>query len=237
MKKDFISIIAPVKNEKENIKKSINDINKHVKFPHEIIIVYDLENDNTLPILKILSKKQKNLIIQKNKMGTSVASAIKTGFKIAKGNLLVIMAVDGTDDPKTINRMVDLIHQGYDLICPSRYSKGAKVISKTNLKLILSKIAGISTPILLGIPTKDLTYSFKLFKKEILNEIKIESAEGFEFAEELLIKAYNKGFKISEVPTIWKDRTLGKSKFKLYKWLPGYIRWYLMGLKYRIKNI
>ena len=75
-----------------------------------------------------------------------------------------------------------------------------------------------------------------LIKKyeEILKNIKIESKGGFEFAEELLIKAYFKGYKVCEVPTVWIDRTFGKSKFKLFKWLPKYAYWYLWGIGKRL---
>lgn len=233
----FLTIIAPVKDEQKNIAWTIEQIEKIVLPKHEILIIYDSEMDSTLPIAKELQKKYKNVFLIKNTLGIGVLNAIKTGIQKAQGDILVMMAVDRTDEPQTINKMYEKISEGYDMVCPTRYSKGGKVVGQTTIKSILSRLSGISTPLLLGIPTSDLTYSFKMFKKEILKKISIESKGGFEFAEELLIKAHFAGFKIIEIPTLWIDRKYGKSKFKLASWIPKYISWYIWGIKKRIHGI
>lgn len=234
--KFLITIIAPVKDEKENIAWTIEKIKKFVKSKHEILIIYDLETDKTLPVIKDLQKKHKFLYLLKNQYGCGVLNAIKTGINKAKGETIVIMAVDRTDDPKIIDMMYQKITEGYDIICPTRYSKGGRVVGKKTIKSFLSRLSGLTTPYILGIPTSDLTYSFKMFKKGVLKKIKIESKGGFEFAEELLIKAHFNGFKIIEVPTLWIDRAYGKSKFKLMAWLPRYLYWYFWGFLKRIER-
>ncbi|OGM33522.1 hypothetical protein A3D00_00110 [Candidatus Woesebacteria bacterium RIFCSPHIGHO2_02_FULL_38_9] len=231
-----ISVVMPVKNEKDNITWTINNIVKYVKPQYEIIVVYDSDKDSTIPVVKKLITKYPNVRLIKNDYGPGVVKATLKGFDEARGNILIMMAADRTDDPKTINIMYQKIIDGYDIVCPTRYSKGGKVVGKITIKSILSRLSGISTPYILGIPTSDLTYSYKMFKKEILKKIKIESKGGFEFAEELLIKAYFSGYKITEVPTLWVDRTYGKSKFKVAAWLPRYLYWYLWGLSQRIKR-
>ena len=237
IKRPLISIIAPVKNEKGNLEWTVNEIFKYVKPRFELLIVYDDPKDNTLPEALRLLQIHKNIRLIKNNYGKGVLNAIKKGFDLSKGDVLVMMAVDRTDDPKTINRMYIKIQNGFDLICPTRYSIGGKVIGKITIKSMLSKLSGITTPHLLGIPTSDLTYSYKMFKKIVIRSIPINSKGGFEFAEELVIKAYLKGYKICEVPTVWRDRSYGKSKFELIKWLPKYIYWYLFGIVGRIKLI
>ncbi len=234
--KHLISIVAPVKNEKGNLQWSIDKLFQKVHYRFEVIIVYDTDNDNSLPEARRLTKKYKNVKVIKNNLGPGVVNATLKGFKESIGEYLVMMAVDRTDDPCTINSMYEKIQQGYDVICPTRYSKGGKVFGKLSIKSLLSRLSGITTPYLLGIPTSDLTYSYKLFRKNILNEIKVESRGGFEFAEELVIKCFLKGYKICEVPTVWTDRSYGKSKFMLYKWLPKYIYWYVYGIAGRILN-
>lgn len=236
-KKSFMTIIIPVKDEQDNISWIIEKLEKIVLAIYEVLIIYDSENDKTVPIVKQMSKRYKNLHLLKNIYGYGVLNAIKTGIKKSHGEVLVIMAADRTDDPRTINKMYHKILQGYDVICPTRYSKGGEVIGKISLKSILSKLSGLSAPLFLGVPTSDLTYSFKMFRKRILSEIEIESKGGFEFAEELLIKSHFAGFKIIEVPTIWIDRKYGKSKFMLIAWLPQYIYWYLFGISKRINGL
>ncbi len=233
----FLSIIIPVKNEQENIAWTIEKIGRTVLVNHEILIIYDSPQDLTLPIVKKLQGKKKNLRLIRNKESDGVLYAVKTGIDKAHGDILVVMAADRTDDPRTINTMYKKILEGYDIVCPTRYSKGGKVIGPTSIKSLLSKLSGVSTPYLLGIPTSDLTYSFKMFRKKILDTIEIQSVGGFEFAEELLIKSHFTGARIIEVPTIWVDRKYGQSKFKLAAWLPSYIYWYVWGIIMRIRSL
>ena len=144
------------------------------------------------------------------------------------------MPGDLADDPRTINNMYKLAKQDYDIVCGTRYSKGGKQLGGGLIKTVLSRIAGRMTPILLGIPTSDLTNGFKMYRNSLLDKINIESQGGWEFAMEILIKAHFMGFKITETPSTWTERSSGKSKFKLYKWLPRYIYWYWWGLSQRI---
>ncbi len=204
-KMPLISIILPVYHEQGNIVWTLSHIHTQVKYHHEIIIIYDDRSDPTINAVKS-HLRSTNLKIIKNKYGTGVLSAIKSGFEKARGEVFVVMAADRTDSPKVINSMYDKILLGYDLVCPTRYSQGGTVIGKVSLKSILSRLAGLSTPFVLGIPTSDLTYSFKMFKKTLLESIPIQSKSGFEFSEEMTIKAHLGGFKIAEVPTIWHDR-------------------------------
>ncbi len=230
-----LTIIIPVYNEKENIKKAITLIEKKVKIKHKILIIYDSCKDDTLPAVKSLQKKITNIRLIKNNVGNrrGVVNAIKTGFNYVESGAIVVMMADLSDDPSSINNMYKKIIQGYDVVCASRYSKGGGKIGGPFLKSLLSKIAGILTPVLLGIPTKDVTNAYKMYRKEVIDSINIQSTGGFELSMEIVIKAYNQGFKITEVPTIWHDRTSGQSRFKLIAWLPKYIYWYVWGIQKR----
>ena len=234
---DLISIVAPVFNEKDNIAWTVDKIYKGVRPRFEIVMVYDFEEDNTLPMARKLQNENRDIRLIKNKYGRGVMNAIRTGFEEAKGEILVMMAVDRTDDPEVLNKMYEKIQEGFDIVCPTRYSKGGRTDARLSMKSLLSRLAGISTPLILGIPTSDLTYSYKMFRKEILKKVKLESGDGFEFAEELVIKAHFKGYRIVEVPCVWKDRLYGKSKFKLMRWLPIYIKWYLLGIGLRLRIV
>ena len=69
--------------------------------------------------------------------------------------------------------------------------------------------------------------SFKLYSKEAIKSINIESSGGFEIGMEIVVKSYLKGLAISEVPASWKDRYAGTSNFKLTQWIPFYLKWYI----------
>lgn len=229
-----ISIIVPVYNEGSNITLFLQALEQAIKIKHEIIIVYDFDQDDTVPVARKLQHKFSNIRLIKNNLGRGLINACKIGFIKAKGNFIVVIPGDLADDPRAINNMYKLAKQGYDIVCGTRYSKGGKQLGGGLMKTVLSRIAGLTTPLLLGIPTSDLTNGFKMYRNSLLNKIEIESQGGWEFAMEILIKAHFMGFKITETPSTWKERSSGKSKFKLFKWLPGYIYWYSWGITQRL---
>ena len=92
-------------------------------------------------------------------------------------------------------------------------------------------MAGSSLHYLTRIPTHDPTNSCRLYRRSYLSEVKIESRGGFEIGLELTVKAHWRGWKIAEVPTTWRDRTAGKSRFRLCAWLPHYLKWYLKAMR------
>lgn len=229
-----ISVIVPVYNEGSNISLFVQALEKAVKIKHEILIVYDFDEDNTVPVARKLKKQFPNLKLTKNNLGPGLINACKTGIKQSSGDFIVIMPGDLADDPRTINRMYNLATKGFDIVCATRYSRGGKKEGEASFKSILSRLAGITTPLILGIPTSDLTNGYKMYKRAVLEKIPIESTGGWEFTMEALIKAHLLGFKITETPSTWKERHFGKSKFKLFHWLPRYIYWYWWGFSQRI---
>lgn len=226
-----LSIIIPIYFEEKNIIKALWEIEKKVKTSHEIVLIYDIEKDPTKNIVIDYIKKNNlnNIRLIKNSIGTrqGVINAIKTGIKQAKGKVIVIMMADLSDDISQIDMMFELTEKDYDIICASRYMPGGKKIGGPWLKTLLSRSAGWTLHNLFNIPTHDATNAFKMYRKRIFENINIRSTGGFEYSLEIIIKAYKKGYKIIEIPTVWKDREKGKSNFKLLKWLPKYISCYL----------
>lgn len=231
-----LSLIVPVYNEAANITKLVDKASREIKFPYRLIIIYDFDQDNTIPIVKKLQKKYFQIELVKNSHGSSkgVINAIITGFNLVKTGAVVVIMADLADDLTSINKMFKKIQEGYDVVCGSRFSPGGKKIGGPRFKSWLAKIAGLLTPALLGIPTKDITNAFKMYRKEVLDAITIQSCGGFELAMEIVIKAFRLGFKVTEVPTIWRDRSKGKSRFKLFSWLPHYLYWYTWGFSQRV---
>lgn len=218
----MITIVIPVYNEGENIKTAVELIEKEVKVPFQINVIYDFDEDTTV---EPAGKLNVNLI--KNKYGRGVLNAIKTGLETADGEFVIVTMADLSDPPEVINDMVKSAEENNaDIVCGSRYMKGGKQYGGPLLKGLMSKYAGLSLHYLAGLPVHDVTNSFKLYRKSFLNSVEIESTGGFELGIELVVKAFKKGYKVTEVPTTWRDRSAGKSNFKLVEWLPKYLKWY-----------
>ena len=84
---------------------------------------------------------------------------------------------------------------------------------------------------LAGLPTHDVTNSFKMYRKEWLDRLTIESSGGFEIGMEIVVKTFAAGGKIAEVPSTWTDRSAGASRFRIWKWMPNYLRWYWFAIE------
>jgi len=224
----LLSIVIPVYNEGENILPTIKSLEDKVKTPHQIYIVYDFEEDTTVPVVKNLP----GIVLLKNKYGRGALNAIKSGLEEAKGDAVLVTMGDLSDDYSIVDEMYKRIENGAGVVCGSRYMKGGKQIGGPPLKTFLSRMAGISLHFLSGIQTHDISNSFKMYSKKVLNDIRIESTGGFEIGMEITVKAHLKKYRVEELPTTWTDRAEGKSNFKLAQWLPKYLHWYF----YLIRN-
>jgi dolichol-phosphate mannosyltransferase len=232
-----LSIVAPVYNEGENICRLLDDIEAKVgSLLNEVALVYYFEEDNTLPAVRQAAGRYSFPIrLVRNAWGRGALGAIRTGFKEAQGPLVLVCMADLSDDLRAVPAMLERMHEGADLVCGSRYMRGGRQRGGPLLKRTLSRLAGVSLHYLAGIPTHDVTNSFKMYRKELLDGLTIESTGGFEIGMEIVVKTFASGGKVSEVPSTWTDRSAGVSRFRMWKWLPKYLRWYGFALKSRFR--
>jgi hypothetical protein len=141
------------------------------------------------------------------------------------------MMADCSDDARDVAPMAKLIRGGADVVAGSRYVRGGRQEGGPLLKRTLSRLAGMSLHYMAGLPIHDATNNFRAYSRRVVEQIPIESAAGFSVAMELTLKAHWKGWRVAEVPTTWRDRTAGASRFRLWAWLPHYLRWYRMALR------
>lgn len=223
-----VTIVVPVYNEGDNIKTTLAELDSKVRVDAETWLVYDSDEDTTLAAARELDGKTRiPFRLAKNKYGRGALNAIKTGLEDSQSELVVVTMADLCDPPEVINQMVAAADkEGADIVCASRYMKGGKQYGGPRFKGFLSHTAGLLLHWFARVPTHDPTNSFKLYRKSYLDSVKIESTGGFELGIELVVKAYVMGRRIVEVPTTWRDRVAGKSNFKLWKWLPSYMRWF-----------
>ena len=227
-----LSVVCPVWNEAANIGATLDELRAKVHAPIELLVVYDRDEDDTLPVVRrIAASYPFQIRLVKNAHGPGVLNALRTGFDAATGDAVLVVMADLSDDFRIVDDMLRLVEHGCDVVCGSRYMPGGAHVGGPALKTFLSRTAGLSLHAMLGLPSHDVSNSFKMYRRTLLDEIRIESTGGFEIGIEILVKAWVKGKRIAELPSVWQDRTKGTSRFQLWAWLPSYLRWYFYAFR------
>jgi glycosyltransferase involved in cell wall biosynthesis len=227
----MISIVVPVYNEADNIGPFLRDLEKVLSLPHETLIVYDFPEDTTLPALAALDPPCPNVRLVRNDLGKGVLNALRAGFRASVGDVMIVMMADRSDEPGDVTEMARLVREGFDVVAGSRYVAGGRQEGGPLVKRTLSRLAGVSLHYLAGLPICDATNNFRAYSRRVIDDIPIEGTASFALALELTLKAHWRGWKVAEVPTTWRDRTAGASRFRLWAWMPHYLHWYLLALR------
>jgi len=213
-----LSIIIPCKNEEKTISKTFLKLKKKIKFKikkFEIILIDDFSKDNTLGILKKISKQSKNIKVIKNKY-KGLGSAINLGIKFSKNKYIAIMMADLSDDPSDLIRYYNEIsNNDLDAVFGSRFTRQSKVVEYPIKKLIYNRIFNIFVKLIFLSKYNDFTNAFKIYKKNTLIDLKPLVSENFNIFLELPLKTINRKKKIKIIPINWRNRKIGSSKFKV----------------------
>ncbi len=231
-----VSIVVPVHNEGENVRKHLVRLLEQVSTPCEVVVVFDSETDSTVPVLTDMSMTWSQIKPTLNTHGRGPASAIRTGMEASLADVVVVTMADGCDDASQIDVLYRLVERGVAIACASRYVRGGQQIGGPLLKGFLSRLAGLSLFWLARVGTHDATNSFKAYSKEFLKVVGVESGKGFEIGIELVAKARRARLPVAEIPTIWLDRTDGVSSFKIIAWIGAYLRWYVYAFGPKTKS-
>jgi glycosyltransferase involved in cell wall biosynthesis len=228
-----LTAVMPVWNEGERVVPTIRAFAAAVRTPFELLVVHDMPEDTTVPVVERLAGEVPELRAHLNTLGPGVLNAMKAGIAAARAPYVLVTMADGSDEYARVDRMVALARDGADVVAASRYVRGGRQVGGPRLKRFLSRMAGLSLHWFAGVPIHDATNNFKLYSRRFLDATPIESEAGFELAIELSVKATLQGRRLAEVPTTWRDRTGGESRFRLRKWLPHYLRWYRLAFSGR----
>uniref|UniRef100_A0A7R9ZPE6 Dolichol-phosphate mannosyltransferase subunit 1 n=1 Tax=Craspedostauros australis TaxID=1486917 RepID=A0A7R9ZPE6_9STRA len=214
------SIILPTYNERENlpiIYYLIDDTFKKAGLNYEVVVVDDSSPDNTLEVAQALQKsygkEHVTIVSRKGKLG--LGTAYIAGLKVAKGQRIVIMDADLSHHPKFIPQMVKLmdIPESPQIVTGTRYHPDGGVSGWDLRRKLTSKGANFLADFLLNPGVSDLTGSFRLYEREVLERILPEiQCTGYAFQMEIVVRARKAGYQIAEVPITFVDRIYGESK-------------------------
>ncbi|MBM4102107.1 MAG: glycosyltransferase family 2 protein [Phycisphaerae bacterium] len=222
-----VSIVIPVYNEGDAVAAVLQRIRESVTLPFEVLVVHDTPEDTTVPIVNGFSAHDPRIRAVLNTFGRGPANAIRFGMHAATAPVVVVTMADGCDDTTQIDDLTRLVERGVVVACASRYARGGQQVGGPFLKGFISRTAGLTLHVFARVGTRDATNSFKAYSRRFLEDVGVESNQGFEIGIELVAKARRRRLAVAEIPTIWLDRTFGVSNFKLLAWLPRYMKWYV----------
>jgi len=229
------SIILPTYNESENLPYMLWLINKHLNkagIEWEVIVVDDASPDGTQKVctdlMEIFNTNDKDHIVLKPRPGKlGLGTAYLHGIKFARGSFIILMDADMSHHPKFIAQMIKKQKEkDYDVVTGTRYVQGGGVWGWDLRRKITSRVANYLADFLLGLQVSDLTGSFRLYKREVFEElIKLTESKGYVFQMEMIFRSRQIGNSIAEVPITFVDRQYGVSKMGMKE-----ITQYLSGL-------
>jgi dolichol-phosphate mannosyltransferase len=228
-----LTILMPVKNEGINLTIMLKILRAVVEVPHEVLVVFDREGDDSLTVVDAMSPHDPTIRAVHNTLGPGILNALRSGVAHARGTYVLIFAADEVGPVLAIDDMLTLMEQGCDLVSCTRYAHGGRRLGGSFIGGLLSRLANWLFCRLSGCQLTDATTGIKMFKPELFDRLHLEARPvGWAVAFEMGIKAQLAGLTLGEVPIVSIDRLYGgKSTFAVGAWTAEYLRWFLWGLR------
>jgi len=229
-----LSILLPVRNEGINLRIMVKLLKAVVEVPHELLIVHDFPDDDSIPVVREMQNSHANLRLVHNDRGRGVVNAIRAGVAAAVGDYVLLFAADEVGPVLAIEDMLALMHEGCDFVSCSRYAHGGRRLGGSWIGGGLSRFANRLFHRLAGCVLSDATTGIKLFRRSLFPTLHLEAKPvGWAVTFEMAMKAQLAGWNLGEVPVISIDRLYGgKSTFRLGAWTGEYLRWFLWGFQH-----
>jgi glycosyltransferase involved in cell wall biosynthesis len=234
----MISVVVPAHNEEENLPVLMENI-RGVLFKRipdlEVVLVDDNSADSTPEICDELAEKYRNIRVIHRKGNPGMGNALKDGTRAARGDIIVWLMADLSDDLDVVPEMLKKIQNGCDMVFGSRYMEGGSPGDLSGFKTLSSRGFSFLSRIFIGIKVHDITNAFRGFRKEVFDKVQPESGD-FGISPEFALKAYLMGFKLGEVPVIYKNRKRGVQKFRMLSMSKRYFTIFLRALFWRLNK-
>lgn len=228
-----VSVVVPAYQE-DGIVDAVRRIVDAVPIRHELLVVVDAPDDRTIAAFSRVATDFPTCRVLVQDYGRGPANALRYGIEMASAPVIVVTMADGSDEVAIIPQMVELVRAGNAIAAASRYARGGRQIGGPLLKRALSRTAGHLLGMVGRVGTHDATNSFKAYDAGFLGDVGVDARAGFELGIEMVAKARRLRLRVAEIPTVWRDRELGVSNFKLMQWIPEYLRWFVFAFGPRL---
>lgn len=213
-------VVIPTYNEAENIEKLITEVMGAAEGVR-VLIVDDNSPDGTSDVVRKITEKKPNVLLEtrpgKLGLGTAYVHGFKRALSIPDVDCVFGMDADFSHSPRYLPDFLRALDEN-DLVVGSRYLEGISVVNWPIRRLFISFFANNYARLITGLPIKDCTSGFCCYKREVLEHINLDAvrARGYSFLVEMKFRAYRLGFKIGEVPIIFFERRSGQTKMSKF---------------------
>ncbi len=209
-------LVLPTYNEADNLEPFVDAVRDKLPPSARILIVDDNSPDGTGEIADRLAARHEGVTVLHRPLKEGLGPAYIAGFREALAGgaeLIVEMDADFSHDPAYLPRLLEAAERA-DLVIGSRYVDGGGVGDWGAMRRAISRGGSIYARLMLGVGVNDLTGGFKCFRREVLETIDLGSvrSRGYAFQVELTYRAIQHGFRVAEVPIVFRDRRVGSSK-------------------------
>lgn len=233
----LLSVVIPAQDEEACIVSTVRHLHLELELqrvPHEIIVVDDGSKDGTWTRLFELKRELPELKPVRHAGPHGFGRAVIAGLDQMRGDAVVIMMADESDDSRDVVRYWQMLQQGYDCVFGSRFMKGGGVIDYPRIKLFFNRLANLFLRVLFHIKLNDTTNAFKAYRRTVIDGCRPLIAPHFNLTVELPLKAIVRGYTWTVIPITWRNRRAGVPKLKikemgsrylficLYVWLEKY---------------
>jgi len=209
-------VILPTYNEAENLERIVDAVLAQLPDPGRILVVDDNSPDGTGQIADRLAAANDSISVLHRQEKEGLGPAYLAGFRVALeggAQRIVEMDADFSHDPAYLPKLIGAADH-FDLVIGSRYVPGGGVTDWGPMRRFISRGGSTYARLALGLPVRDLTGGFKCFRREVLETIDLDTIEarGYAFQVETTYRAIKAGFRVVEIPIVFKDRADGTSK-------------------------
>ncbi len=212
------SVIIPAQNEAGCIAATVQHLHVELSLhqvPHEIVVVDDGSTDQTWEILTRLKDKVPTLKPVQNRGPHGFGRAVIHGLDQSRGDAVVIVMADESDDCRDAVLYWQTLQQGFDCVFGSRFMAGGGVIDYPRFKLLINRLANQFLRLLFRIKLNDTTNAFKAYRRTVIDGCRPLISPHFNLTVELPLKAIVRGFSWTVIPITWRNRRTGEPKLKL----------------------
>jgi len=214
----LFSVVIPARDEEESLPSTLAALHRTFTaeaVPHEIVVVDDGSRDGTWRVLQELRQTYPTLAPVQNTGAHGFGRAVVCGLDHSRGDAVVIMMADASDDPADAVRYWRLLNEGHDCAFGSRFIRGGAVVDYPRIKLLVNRLANFLVRVAFAIPLNDTTNAFKAYRRTVIDGCRPFLAPHFNLTVEIPLKAIVRGYSYAITPISWHNRKYGEAKLKI----------------------